>query len=257
MIKYLLFYFILSITIGCSKNKPKASIALKNITELQHIKKDSITVKNPIHGIDVSKFQGEINWSSLQNKIQFAFCKATEGETYTDVDFKKNWEHLQDNNIIRGAYHFYRSNDNPIKQAYFFSKTVQPYLTTDIPLVLDIEKGSLVGQINKDSLSIQLITFLEHLEKLTNKKPVIYTSISFANEYLTSQKFNTYPLWIANYTTSDIPRLPNTWNNTNWLFWQKTDQYKETDISGNVDFDLFNGTTTDLNTFIRNSATKN
>ena len=149
--------------IGCLSNeRKKVTQKINPSTSIINISK--------VTGIDVSKFQGNIQWDSLATKIQFAFCKATEGETYIDPEFEYNWNSIKENNIYRGAYHFYRSNDSPQKQADFFLKTVQPYLDSDLPLVLDIEQASIEASITKEQLTNDVIIFLKAIEKKTKKK---------------------------------------------------------------------------------------
>src|SRR5581483_7236413 len=60
-------------------------------------------------GIDVSHYQGTINWTSVKNSgVSFAFIKATEGLTIKDQDFDANWAGAKAVGIVRGAYHFAR-----------------------------------------------------------------------------------------------------------------------------------------------------
>ena len=74
-----------------------------------------------IQGIDVSHYQGSINWTSVKNSGKtFAFCKATEGTTYTDPTFATNWAAMKNVGLIRGAYHFGHPGSDPISQANRF-----------------------------------------------------------------------------------------------------------------------------------------
>ena len=99
---------------------------------------------NKIFGIDVSQYQSVIKWNdvSLINDrfvIDYVFVRATMGESNKDIRFKQNWEGVRSINKIRGAYHYFRPNENSIKQAENFIKTVR--LTPgDLPPVLDIEE---------------------------------------------------------------------------------------------------------------------
>jgi GH25 family lysozyme M1 (1,4-beta-N-acetylmuramidase) len=80
-----------------------------------------------INGIDVSHYQGTINWTSVKSAgIEFAICKATEGTTYTDPTFATNYSHMKSKGITRGAYHFARPASDAVTQARFFVNTVMP-----------------------------------------------------------------------------------------------------------------------------------
>src|SRR5262249_32662331 len=78
-------------------------------------------------GIDISHWQGTINWTGAKNSgLTFAFCKATEGTTYKDPSFAANWPAMKAVGLIRGAYHFGRPGSDAAAQAKFFVKTVRP-----------------------------------------------------------------------------------------------------------------------------------
>ena len=95
-------------------------------------------------GIDVSEYQGKISWSyvdTIENQypLHFVFIRATAGNDAVDRRFKRNWEGAKKNKMIRGAYHYYRPNENSLEQAELFIKTVR-LQKGDLPPVLDIEK---------------------------------------------------------------------------------------------------------------------
>ena len=95
--------------------------------------------KELIRGVDVSNYQGEINWEAFDAQdIRFAFIKATEGSYYADETFEKNAEAAERHGIYVGAYLFFDYNDDAQKQAELFIKTV-PKKTKRLPPVVDIE----------------------------------------------------------------------------------------------------------------------
>ncbi len=192
-----------------------------------------------VHGIDVSKHQGNIDWKRVSRmktngiEISFAFIKATEGITRQDHLFKTNWKQSAQNGLLRGAYHFYYPSRDADKQADNFIKMVK--LTKgDLPPVIDIEVSS-----NRSAEKIRegLKTILLRFEKHYKVKPIIYTNINFYNTFLKGN-FKEYPLWIAGYFDHD--RFYNEFN-TPWIIWQHSEKGRVDGIRGNVDFNVFKG----------------
>jgi len=194
-------------------------------------------VNYSIHGIDVSKFQREINWEAVKQmqvekiRISFTFIKATEGITRQDAAFKRNWQKAGKAGLVRGAYHFFYSTRDPIKQAINFRNVVQ-LESGDLPPVLDIEMHN-----NQPAAVIRSTAkiWLEEMEKAYGVKPIIYTNLKFYNTYL-GDEFNEYPLWIAHYYQKERPRV-----NREWLFWQHSDIGRVNGIKTIVDFNVFRG----------------
>jgi len=192
-----------------------------------------------VHGIDVSKHQGQIDWKRVSRMringiwISFTFIKATEGITRQDHKFKTNWKLSAQNGLLRGAYHFYYPSRDAGKQADNFIKMVK--LTKgDLPPVVDIETNN--GQ-SAEKIREGLKIFINRLEKQYEVKPIIYTNINFYNTYLKGN-FEEYPLWIAGYFDHD--RFYNEFE-TPWNFWQHSEKGKVDGIKGNVDFNVFKG----------------
>ena len=159
-----------------------------------------------IHGIDISHYQGHINWKTLQDKglinetpIRFIMIKATEGATRIDPLFKENFLQAREHGFTRGAYHFYSVSSPADKQAYFFIRNVH------------LENGDL-----------------------------IYTYYKFKMRYLSDPVFDSYPYWIAHYYVDEVEYKGA------WKFWQHTDAGRLPGITGQVDFDIYNGSFYDL-----------
>ena len=199
-----------------------------------------------IHGIDVSKYQNNINWKEVKNmeekgiKIGFVFIKATEGTSIVDAQFGRNWIEADEQNIPKGAYHFFVSNRNAKKQADNFMQIVN-LKKGDMPPVLDVEKshGVSVADMQKG-----VKTWLNAVENHYGVKPVIYTNIDFYERYF-ADGFEDYPLWIAHYLQPDKPRIEK-----NWLFWQHSEKGRVNGITTPVDFNVFYGDSADFNNFL-------
>jgi GH25 family lysozyme M1 (1,4-beta-N-acetylmuramidase) len=202
-----------------------------------------------VTGIDISKYQGKLLQDiTAMDTIHFVICKATQGVTLTDPDFTYNWQRLQELRITRGAYHFFMSHDDPVKQAVHFLNTVGSLERKDLPLVVDIEEQSLTDTVQATSLQSALLVFLNYVEKATGCRPIIYTDRYFADTWLQEDTFAVYPLWLAQYTGRSFPVLPRTWQKSGHTFWQKSDSLSI--ASRKTDFDVFNGNGEQFTRFI-------
>lgn len=203
-----------------------------------------------VYGIDISRYQGnELDvLSAKKDSIRFVIVKATEGNTYTDPKFKQNWDEVGKRGFIRGAYHFYRSNDEPSTQLAHFAQAIADLGQHDLPPIVDFEEGSIQGGTALE-IQVDLLSFLNGLEAKFNRVPMIYTDIGTANRYLKDSSLLKYPLWIANYRKGDEPDLPALWRDTGWTFWQKSQSYTLKGVTD--DFDIFNGNMLELYRFIK------
>ncbi len=210
----------------------------------------------PVYGIDISHHQSKEIDAIFKStdSLSFIICKATEGVTYTDPLFLKNWISIKKHGFLRGAYHFYRCQDSPKYQAIFFLKTIVGLDNTDLPPIIDFEEGGIDTSQSVDEIQSSLKIFIKEIEKQLKCTPIIYTDLNTGNKYLNDSYFANYPLWIADYNGKENPDLPDTWKNKGWLIWQRNSTY-QLDHKKN-DFDVFNGNLSDLNEFIRDSYQK-
>lgn len=184
-------------------------------------------------GIDVSHHQGSVDWPSVvEAGCVFAFIKATDGETYVDPEFARNWAGAAAANVLRGAYHYFRAEDSPQAQVDLFWSKVGG--NGELPLVVDVEET--MG-VSAATLVANLSQFLAALQQASGRTPMIYTGPSFWNSLGTSA-FGGYPLWVAEYGVSQ-PKIPSGW--ASWAFWQYAETGSVSGIQGNVDLDVFNG----------------
>ncbi|MBK7121901.1 MAG: glycoside hydrolase family 25 protein [Chitinophagaceae bacterium] len=196
-----------------------------------------LPVNYPIHGIDVSRYQHNIDWKAVKAmedkniKIGFAFIKATEGLGRVDIGFRKNWFNAKKALMPRGAYHFFISSKSGKAQAENFIETVK-LDKGDLPPVLDIEStnGASITDIQQRAKDWLLV-----IEKHYKVKPIIYTNIDFYSNFLDGH-FDDYPLWVAHYYVKDKPRIER-----NWIMWQHNEKGRVNGIDSFVDFNVFNG----------------
>ncbi|MBK0370736.1 glycoside hydrolase family 25 protein [Flavobacterium sp. SE-1-e] len=192
--------------------------------------------KGKVLGIDVSEFQEKIDWDLVETveetyPIHFVFVRATAGCDRLDRRFKRNWKAVQDRKLIRGAYHYYRPNENSIQQAAFFIQHVH-LEKGDLPPVLDIEKLPKTQSI--DSLKVGLHRWLDKVEAHYKVRPIIYSGERYYDDFL-KEEFSDYVFWIANYNFYREKM------DSDWLFWQFTEKASVTGIPRLVDVNVYNG----------------
>ena len=194
-----------------------------------------------LRGIDISHWQGTINWSQAKaSGLTFAFCKATEGTTYVDPTFATNWAAMKQVGLVRGAYHFGRPGSDPVVQGKLFVDTVKP-AKGDLQLVLDLEA---TDGLNAAQVWLWTQKFAAQIQKRTARPGIIYCSPSFWMTNVGNPTNNlNCALWIANWNVTS-PTVPRAWSG--WTFWQYSSTGSTPGISGNVDQDYFNGSLTQL-----------
>jgi lysozyme len=191
-----------------------------------------------VHGIDVSHHQSYINWDSVALEgIDFAFVKATEGMTFRDSLFEHNWSQIKSNSIKRGAYHFYRPAVSAHAQAEHFKNQVH-LGEGDLPPVLDVE---VIDGVSRVKLLTGILNWLYLVEIHYGVRPILYTNLKFYNKYLAGH-FDEYPLWIARYNT----RQPTLACGREWQFWQYGNRGQLSGVNGDVDFNVFHGSWSQL-----------
>ena len=236
---YKLLFFLLLFLNGCIglfiviKYPRVLSIFEKKVESF--FETNTIPVGNYLNGIDVSEYQGIINWKTVfksesNDSIAFVFIRATAGKNHRDRFFTSNYREVKKANIRAGAYHYYRPNESSTDQAQFFIKNVK-LSPGDLPPILDIEKTSDVQSVSKLKEGIK--NWLTIIENHYGVQPILYTYSNFYNSYLKND-FSNYTLWIANYNSVDNP-LPS----SNWQFWQYSEQGAIQGIKGPVDLNVF------------------
>ena len=201
-------------------------------------------------GIDVSRYQGTINWDTAKAEgVKFAFMKLTEGtatqNTIKDPQFNRNWSESKAKGIYRGAYHFYNAWLDPVQQADWFCDNLPE--DWDFPPVADIEdrRGASATE------NIDILKFLERIEQRIGVKPIVYTSPGYWNSIVGNHSWaSNYDLWVAHWQVVN-PQLPLGWNT--WAFWQYDVIYGGQRYgvqSERLDVDLFNGTEADLKAYV-------
>ncbi|NLN04008.1 MAG: glycoside hydrolase family 25 protein [Clostridiaceae bacterium] len=206
--------------------------------------------KYPVRGVDVSHYQGDIDWDTLAGQgIDFAFIKATEGSSHVDKNFAKNWEKASQADIVIGAYHFFSLESSGLTQAENFIKTV-PKAQGTLPPAVDVE---LYGAFSKNppdaaTVRLELERFINAIEAHYGKKVVIYTTQTVYRLYIENY-FQDNPLWIRNVYSRPILS-----DDREWTFWQYSDRGRLNGYDGVerfIDLNVFNGTREEFAYFCR------
>lgn len=189
---------------------------------------------NIYQGIDVSRWQGTINFSQVKNSgIDIVYIKSSEGRTYIDPYFEQNYKGAKENGLKVGFYHYVtaRSVEVAIEQAIFFAEVISQKIP-DCKLAMDFED---FGNLSINSINEISKAFLETLEKETGIQALIYSN-AYSAKNIFSYELTKYPLWVANYNTNK-PSANGKWQN--WVGWQYTSTGKVGGISGYVDRNQF------------------
>jgi lysozyme len=200
--------------------------------------------QNTVQGMDVSHYDGTIDWATAKaHGIDFAFVKATESTTYVDPTFAANWAGMKAAGVVRGAYHFFRANTDPLVQASHVAQTVGALEANDLPIVLDLETAD--GETGA-TIGANAVKFLDAVTAATGKTAIVYTSPGFITGTVGTPPagLGKYTLWVANWGVT-CPDVVAPWSN--WTFWQHSATGTVAGVpSTAVDLDTFNGTLAEL-----------
>ena len=185
-------------------------------------------------GIDVSYYQGRIDWAEVaKDSVKFAYIKATEGTTIVDPSFTRNVQGAREAGIPVGAYHFFRMTSGAREQYNKFRAVVKKYNMDLIPM-LDIEDCN--GRSTK-AMQDSVAVFVELVKRDFKVSPLIYTCESFYNDNC-APKYNNYHLYLAKYYSYEEPKIKV--GTGTYTLWQYTDRGQINGILHSVDLCKFN-----------------
>jgi lysozyme len=195
----------------------------------------------PVHGIDVSKYQGDIDWHRVRaSGIDFAFIKATEGGDHADDRFQQNWEAARAAGMPRGAYHYYYVCRPAAEQVAWFINHV-PREPGALPPVVDLEWNhkSRTCPFRPDPATIrrEALLFLQALNVYYRKRPVIYTTVDFYRDNDLG-RLEGFHFWLRSVAGHPEEVYPD----QRWAFWQYTGTGLVEGIDGLTDINVFGGT---------------
>ena len=190
-----------------------------NPHKMKLVTRYDVEVTDPVNpeaeavGVDVSKWQGSVNWVKMAQDRQFAFIRSSWGSSGVDSQFVSNWIGAKTQGIKRGAYHAYFNHVDAISQAAHFKNTVGDDIG-ELPPVLDVERTD--HPVNPDDVLLCLI----EIGRLFGRSPIIYTGAWWWDPNMGVQGWEEqFDLWVASYKEYP-PVLPNAWSD--YLIWQYT-----------------------------------
>lgn len=192
-----------------------------------------------VHGIDVSKWNGDIDWPAVKaSGVSFAFIKATEGTDRIDPRFDGYWRDARAAGIAHAPYHFYYFCATPDAQADWFIRSV-PRSAALLPPVLDAEWNPASPTCRKRpppaEVRADLQRFLDRIEAHYGKRPIIYTTVDFHRQNMAGH-FDRYHLWLR-----AVADHPDNLYGRKWAFWQYTSTGIVPGIKGETDINAFAG----------------
>lgn len=230
-----------------------------------------------ITGIDISKYQGEVDWDKLNAnpEVGFVIIKAGGGahlgySRYVDDRFVRNWSLCKK---PKSGYWYWRYVDDGQWQARYYFDEISKIIGADkLRPVFDMEDEE--APIGSNAPSALKEFHEEAQTKWYGRTPLEYTRQSWWDERIKKDLFGSNPLWVANYpwwwqkpngdwrdalTFSEFltelpkhsgrPLMPTTGGWDKWLVWQFSSHGRVDGIAGDVDLDIFNGTQEEMEDF--------
>ncbi|THK36542.1 glycosyl hydrolase [Ensifer sp. MPMI2T] len=201
-----------------------------------------------VHGVDVSRWQGEINWAKLRTQgANFAYIKATDGGDHLDPMFKKNWRRAKEAGLKRGAYHFFYWCRTAGEQADWFIRNV-PREAGALPPVIDVEwngESSCKRRPSRERVLEKMQVFMDKLERHYGQRPIIYTAPDFYRDNLKGA-FPNHPFWLRSVAAHPSKVYPG----RKWLFWQYSGSGLSHGVDGRIDLNVFHGSEDDWHSWV-------
>lgn len=194
-----------------------------------------------LRGIDVSEYQGTVDWPSVAaSGLSFALARVSDGTDTLDPDFSANWSGIKAAGMVRGVYQFFRASEDPVDQANLLVNQIGTLEPGDLSPIADIE---LLDGESGATLIAHLATWVDRIQALTGRVPIVYASPDFWEALPDTGQFSSLGAWVADWGPS-CPDTSTPW--TSWQFWQYADDGTVPGIQGPVDLDRFNGTLAQL-----------
>lgn len=181
-------------------------------------------------GIDVSKWQGDIDWNKVKAAgVQFAMLRAGYGRYAGQADktFEKNYQNAKAAGVYVGAYHYsYAKTVAQAKEEANYCLSLLKGKTFDFPICYDVEDDC-QKDLSKDEISDMVCAFCEILEN-AGYYVCVYMNLSWLNSKLRAEIFEKYDIWLAHWTKSTTFARP-------YGLWQYSSNGTVDGVQGRVD----------------------
>lgn len=196
-----------------------------------------------VFGIDVSKWQGDIDWDRVAAAgVRYAFIRTSHGLLVLDEKFERNWAEARRVGILRGVYQYFSPGQDAQDQANYVLDQLAEHGQGELPPVIDVEETD--GR-RPPEIVAAVGEWMDVMEPALGINPIIYSGRYFWQDNVgNSDAFSDHPLWHPQYTQAACPNIASAWDD--WLFWQHSSTGRVDGIRGNVDMNRFNGSEEDL-----------
>ena len=204
-----------------------------------------------VKGMDVSYYETSIDWTRAKAAgIAFSFIRVSDGTTTIDTKFAQYWAGAKSAGVLRGAYQFFRPDQDATAQANLLLSKMGTLQPGDLPPVLDVEVS---GGMTKAQVAAGVHTWINRVTAATGVTPIVYTGLYTWPDLTGSTNVTTSPLWVAQYTSAGCPNIPAPW--TKWMFWQHSATGSVDGVAASgVDLNVFNGTLAELSAYAAGST---
>lgn len=207
-------------------------------------------LKTPV-ALDVSYYQGNVDWPKVSPRPVLVICKASEGTNYRDPNLAANWQALKSLNVHRGAYHYFHPEMDATAQFANYQKAVTAaggFISSDVAPALDVEGLDTLAPKLRKVAAGGIKTWLDAAQAFSGKTPIVYTS-QYQWSFVTDDKGRSpawsgnYPLWVAWFPNQpnkfDAPpanMIPSGWKQ--WAIWQYAKDGKLDGMQAVVDLNI-------------------
>lgn len=194
-------------------------------------------------GIDVSKWQGAIDWAKVAKTQKFVIARVSDG-TYLDTWFDSYWPDIAAHGMVRGAYQFFEPAQDPIVQADILLQKMGPMVPGMLPPTLDVEA---TGGKTPAQVEAGVQQWVDYVTAKLGVAPIIYTGNWFWDPNVGSSAQSGLPVWVSYYCSGCCPKIPLPWKT--WAIWQYSDKGAVSGVAGNCDMNQWNGDLASLQSF--------
>lgn len=251
LVKLIMAMMLVTMVVSCGRTPPRgggggATYVGGNTPQLgdndPHVWRSGHPYGHQVHGIDISRWQGDINWGQVRGAgISFVMIKATEGGDHSDPMFQRYWREAGAARIPRGAYHYYYFCRSGAEQAAWFIRNV-PRERGALPPVIDLEwtnSRTCPRRPPPHEIKREAEIFMQIVGQHYGQRPLIYTTVDFYKDNQLGTMRAEF--WLRSVADHPRARYPG----QRWTFWQYTGTGSVPGIRGDVDLNAFVGSSAD------------